>query len=283
LISFFTLLLAGLLGGLYHYADFLSKRKPEKNNKYYSEFIKKILMSIMAAFTAPLFLNIVGNGEIDNYSELEAFSKGFYYLFGFAIIASFSANQFIDNLSKKLLLKLDENEKNIEKNERVIEEVQSLARKVEIMSGTALSESELATIISKTNKAELYLEKEEFELALDEIEWLLKVHKQIDDKELSKLYVNKAYAIKHSKEYKFEELLFLLDEALKLTPDNSVILYNKACYLALAKQDEKLFNTVEELIKLNKDEFIELLHDEDFNEYKDSLEIISLKEKYAIL
>ncbi|MDX2072562.1 MAG: YEATS-associated helix-containing protein [Haliscomenobacter sp.] len=87
------IILMGLLGGL---ANYLNSKKEERH------FWRSAIMGIVAAFTIPLFLNVVDSNLIAEEVNL----RGYLVFSGFCVLAAFYAGKFLEGLSTQVLQNL---------------------------------------------------------------------------------------------------------------------------------------------------------------------------------
>lgn len=288
--GFFTLLCIGILTGFYN--GFEESSYKESTSKKHL-FKRKILISTLAAFTIPLFLTVIGNGIIADFSKIEQFSKEFYYLVGFAILAALGANKYLDGLSARLLDQVEESQNEIEKIQENEKNVQNKLNEIdqkEIRINTLIEQLEnkakLALEDSILARAEATLNGKDYERGVKLLDEYLMMAESIDPKEKFRLLVNKAYALKHMQiSPDYEELIKVLDEAMMLEVGDELLsyaLYNKICYLALSDQEEKIFETIDKLGAINKIFLEDLKTESDFKKYVSDDRFINLMLKYSI-
>ena len=102
------MLFTGILGGL---ANSLNTKKEER------DYLRSVLLGLVATLTIPLFLKIVDSNLIANSGELDNYS--FFVFAGFCVLAAFYAINFLEGLSTRVLQDL---KKKVEKTDQKLAE-----------------------------------------------------------------------------------------------------------------------------------------------------------------
>jgi hypothetical protein len=117
------MLFTGVLGGL---ASSLNTKKEER------DYLRSILLGIVATLTIPLFLKIVDSNLIADDGELNNYS--FFVFTGFCVLAAFYAMNFLEGLSSRILQDL---KKKVEKTDQKLtetdERLQETAEKTDLV------------------------------------------------------------------------------------------------------------------------------------------------------
>lgn len=112
---------SGLVGGVGNFF-----RSEENMENWRFRLGRSVLLGIIAAFTVPLFLNMVS-------SDLLQFGNGItdYFVFiGFCLIAAFFSNRFMNSVGDKILHDLEQVKR---KTDIIEEETKENAEKVEVL------------------------------------------------------------------------------------------------------------------------------------------------------
>jgi len=274
--SFYIFLFAGIMGGIYTtVVESIEQRDCSEERSCCVEttfaiFSKNVLMSTIAAFLVPLFLYIVDNKEIENINGVQMYSKQFYYLLGFALIAAVYAKVFIEKVSDSVLKELKNTKRATEGNTKQINELIEEKNSLEAKATESLFESKVA-------KAELALLWKEYERGIKEINEILNDDGYvIDDDERCRLMINMAFAQKRVQNV--VSALETINKVLDTCPKNIDAIYNKICYLAILRQEDEMFPLIANLASLDNKYIQSLEEDDDFKEYKDDARFVRLKE-----
>jgi tetratricopeptide (TPR) repeat protein len=275
MVSFFILFTVGIVGGFIEYLKSTDEHQnclENENGHFHCRvhlWIKKTMIALAASFMVPLFLKIIGNGEVGNYINIELFSTHFYYLIGFGLIASIYSSKFIETVSDKILKDIKKNEDDIV----IINKENKILKK-------QLTESQIDT---KLTKVEVYINEERYDKAIEDMDEILELNPTIKQKATT--LVNKAYVVKRMKndEEGLNEALKIINKVLEFKPNDHDALYNRACYNSLLGNYQAVSEDLEKLVELNREYFDDFLKDKDAQEFMDSEEFKSLGKKYDII
>lgn len=147
---FVIILGSGLLGGLTNF--FISYAVGESKGANAIKFFKATFLSISAAFSVPLFLQILSNNLLDVPDGGVYPVKNYFILGGFCVLAAIFSQRFLDDLYARLQNAEDQNKKQDQELKKIENKMTETPLPIEKLrfdaAKTAFSKEQFKTVIS---------------------------------------------------------------------------------------------------------------------------------------